>query len=63
MDQARELVRIYNIEIILGLLVAFLVLLALYLIAEIRISKLKDRYNQLVRGYDGIDIEDLLIKK
>ena len=57
MDQARELVRIYNIEIILGLLVAFLVLLALYLIAEIRISKLKDRYNQLVRGYDGIDIE------
>lgn len=62
MDQARELVRIYNIEIILGLLVAFLVLLALYLIAEIRISKLKDRYNQLVRGYDGIDIEDLLIK-
>lgn len=62
MDQARELVEIYNIEIILGLLVAFLMLLALYLIAEIRVSKLKDRYNQLVRGSDGIDIEDLLIK-
>ena len=62
MDQLRELVEIYNIEIILGLLVAFLVLLTLYLITEIRISKLKKRYNKLVLGVDGINIEDLLIK-
>ena len=62
MDQLRELVEIYNIEIILGLLVAFLVLLTLYLITEIRISKLKKRYNKLVQGVDGINIEDLLIK-
>ena len=42
MDQARELVEIYNIEIILGLLVAFLMLLALHSIAEIRVCKLQD---------------------
>lgn len=62
MAQTRELIEIYNIEIMMGLLVAFFVLLALYLIAEIRISKLKDRYKELVRGSDGINIEELLLK-
>ena len=62
MEQTRELITIYNIEIIMGLLVAFFVLLALYLIAEIRISKLKERYNKLVRGADDVNIEELLIK-
>ena len=62
MEQTRELIEIYNIEIILGLLIAFFILLALYLIAEIRISKIKDRYNELVRDSDGINIEELLLK-
>lgn len=62
MEQTRELIAIYNTEIIMGLLAAFFVLLALYLIAEIRISKLKRRYNELVRGADGINIEELLLK-
>ena len=62
MEQTRELIVIYNVEIIMGLLVAFLVLLALFLLTQIRISKLKEKYNQLVRGADGINIEELLIK-
>jgi predicted ester cyclase len=62
MEQTRELIAIYNTEIIMGLLAAFFVLLALYLIAEIRISKLKRRYDELVRGSDGINIEELLLK-
>lgn len=62
MEQTREFIEIYNIEIIMGLLMAFFVLLVLYLIAEIRISKLKDRYKELVRGSDGINIEELLLK-
>ncbi len=62
MEQVQEIVEIYNVEIILGLLVAFLVLLALYLVTVIRISKLKDRYTKLVRGKNGINIEELLIK-
>ena len=62
MEQTRELIVIYNVEIIMGLLVAFLVLLALFLLTQIRISKLKEKYNQLVRGVDGVNIEELLIK-
>ena len=62
MEQTRELVEIYNIEIIMGLLAAFFILLALYLIAEIRISRIKDRYKELVRDSDGINIEELLLK-
>lgn len=62
MEQTRELITIYNVEIIMGLAAAFFLLLALYLVAEIRISKFKKRYSELVRGADGINIEDLLLK-
>lgn len=62
MEQTKELIELYNIEIMMGLLAAFFILLALYLIAEIRISRIKDKYNELVRGSDGVDIEGLLLK-
>ena len=62
MEQTREFIQIYNIEVIIGLLMAFFVLLVLYLIAEIRISKLKSRYKELVRGSDGINIGELLLR-
>ena len=62
MEQIKEFIEIYNIEIILGISVAFLIILALYLIVEIRISKIKHRYNELVRGSDGINIEELLFE-
>lgn len=62
MEQVREFIEIYNIEVILGISVAFFVILVLYLIAEIRISKIKHKYNELVRGADGINIEELLLQ-
>ncbi len=62
MEQVRQFIEIYNIEIIIGVLVAFFILLALYLISQIRISKIKNEYNELVRGADGINIEELLIQ-
>lgn len=62
MNQTRELIELYNIEIIMALLVAFFLLVALYLIAEIRISKLKNRYDALVRGSDEINMEEILLK-
>lgn len=62
MEQVRQFIETYNIEIIFGILVAFLILLALYLISEIRISKIKNKYNELVRGMDGVNIEELLIQ-
>lgn len=62
MDQLREFMTIYNIEIILGLVAATLLLLVLNLIAEIRISNIKKRYNEFTRGIKGVNIEELLIK-
>lgn len=62
MEQAIELIRIYNIEIIIGMLVAFFVLFILYIIAQIRISSIKGKYNELVRGVEDINIEELLIR-
>lgn len=62
MDYIRQLAEAYDLEITIGIIVAFLVLLALYLISEIRLSKMKKRYKELVRGIDNINVEDLLLK-
>ena len=62
MVQLRDFVTSYNIEIMIGLMAALFVLLVLYLIAEIRISKIKKRYNEFTRGVKGVNVEDLLIK-
>ena len=62
MIQLREFVASYNIEILIGLMAALLVLLVLYLIAEIRISKVKKKYNEFTRGVKGVNVEELLIK-
>lgn len=62
MSQLRELINIYNIEIILGLIAALFVLLILNLIAEIRISKIKNRYKEFTMGVKNINVEELLIK-
>lgn len=62
MEQAREIIEIYNVEILIGIMTAFFILLILYLIAEIRISGLKKRYKELMRDTDVGNIEELLIK-
>ncbi len=62
MVQLRDFVASYNIEIMIGLMAALFVLLVLYLIAEIRISKIKKKYNEFTRGVKGVNVEELLIK-
>jgi hypothetical protein len=62
MEEIRQLIEIYNVEIIIGIAVAFLVLLVLYLISSIRISKMKKRYKELVRVKGNVNIEDVLIR-
>lgn len=62
MVQLREFVTAYNIEIMIGLMAALFVVLVLYLIAEIRISKIKKKYNEFTRGVKGVNVEELLIK-
>ena len=62
MEHISEIIEIYYIEIVLGLSVVFLLLLAFYIIAEIRISKLRDRYDKLTKGIDGANIEEILLE-
>ncbi|MCK9443786.1 MAG: DUF4446 family protein [Tissierellaceae bacterium] len=62
MVQLRAIISTYNLEIIMGLMAAFLILLLLYIVAEIRITGIKKRYNELVRGVKGLNVEELLIK-
>ena len=62
MERISEIVEIYYIEIVLGLSILFLLLLAFYIIAEMRISKLRDRYDTLTRGMNGVNIEEILIQ-
>ncbi|NLK42924.1 MAG: DUF4446 family protein [Tissierellia bacterium] len=62
MVQLREIIAIYYIEITLGLAAALFLLLILNLIAEIRISRIKKRYNEFTRGIKGVNVEELLIK-
>lgn len=62
MEQTIELVELYTIEIIIGLSIGFFILLGLYLVSQIRISKLRSRYQILVKGVDKINIEELLLK-
>ena len=60
MDQIMEIVEMYNMEIMMVLLIAFFLLIILYLVTAVRISKLKSRYEALTRGSDGINIEEIL---
>ena len=62
MYQLREYVANYNIEIMIGLIAALLVVFILYLIAEIRISKITKRYNEFVMGVKDVNVEELLIR-
>ena len=52
----------YNVEIILSLMVGFVLLLLLFIITQVRISKIRTKYNQIVRGIEGVNVEELLIR-
>lgn len=62
MDQLQKLVVVYNTEIIISLMAGMILMFLLFLISQIRISKIKEKYNKLVRGIDGLNIEELLIR-
>lgn len=58
-----ELLNYYRIEIMIGLAVAVVVLLILYLINIIQMSKLKKRYRIFMEGKDAKTLEDTIIKR
>lgn len=62
MSEIIKFIETYNLEIILGLMAGFLLLLILYIIGEIRINSIKKKYNILVNGIENVNIEELLIR-
>lgn len=62
MNEIIKFIETYNVEIILGLMAGFLLLLILYIIGEIRINSIKKKYNILVNGIENVNIEELLIR-
>lgn len=62
MEQVLGIVENYNIEIIIGLVVAFMVVLILYLIGQFRIGRITEKYNALVRDVNGLNLEDLILQ-
>lgn len=61
MEGVQNFISIYYIEFILGLLVGIIILLTLCLINFIKNKKLMERYNLLVNGIEGINVEELLV--
>lgn len=60
MESVRSIVSTYYIEFIMGLLVISLLLILFIIISQYRTKKLVKKYNKLVNGISGIDIEELL---
>ena len=62
MEGLREIVTIYNVEIILFLIVGMVLLLIFAIVAQERISRIRTKYNAMVRGVEGLNVEELLIR-
>lgn len=62
MESIRNLISVYYIEILMGLAISVIFLLVIVIIQGKKISSTKERYNLLVRGMNGIDVEGLFIK-
>jgi hypothetical protein len=60
MELIKDIVSYYNIEIICGLIISLLVVIILYIIAEFRISRITDKYNNLVKNVDGVNLEEMM---
>ena len=62
MQEIREIIINYNIEIIIGMAVAFFVLLILYIIEQFRMNRITEKYNALVKDVDGVNLEQLILE-
>lgn len=60
MEQLREVITRYNVEVIIGLMIAFIFVLILYIISEFRINHITEKYNALVDGVDTVNLEELI---
>lgn len=61
MEEFKILVERFNFEIILGLMAAMIIMLLLYIVSQVRISKIRKKYKEMVRGTEGVNFEELLL--
>lgn len=61
MEEIRMFIERFNFEIIISLMAAMIILLLLYIISQVRISKIRKKYNELARGKEGVNFEELLL--
>ncbi len=57
-----EVIGKFNTEIILGLIVAVVVLIVINIVAQVRISSIREKYNAVVGGNEDLNLEEMLIK-
>ncbi|MBW4827778.1 MAG: DUF4446 family protein [Clostridiaceae bacterium] len=60
MEQLREIIINYNVEVTIILMFAFILVLILYIISEFRINHITDKYNALVKGVEAVNLEELI---
>ena len=58
-----EILEIYSLDIIIGLIAAILILFILYIINVVQMSKLKKRYRIFMEGKNAKTLEDTIIKR
>ncbi len=61
MESLKSFISYYYLEFIFGLSIISILLMFIIIISQYKTRKLAKRYNNLVHGIDGINIEDLLI--
>lgn len=62
MEQVKDIIIEYNIEIIMGLVVGLVVVLILYLIEQFRMGRITEKYNALVKDVEGVNLEELIFE-
>lgn len=62
MEEIRTFISNYNVEIIIGLVLAYLLLFITVLISQSKTRKSRRKYQELVQGMDGKNIEEILLQ-
>lgn len=62
MEDIMMFVEDYNTYVILGLGAGLIIMFLMYIISQVRISAITKKYNRLVKGVDGNNLEDILMQ-
>lgn len=60
-ERMENFVSLYSLEINIGLIIGIILLFILYIYNRYKIKKITLRYNSLVSGFSGINIEEILL--